>query len=208
MIQLSYTSKMPCASWSLPAENCITGSKLSKVKGSVCEGCYAKKGTYRFRNVKLARARNLAQFTFALSSGSLSEWIREIVQSIKHSTKGGGYFRWFDSGDLQGIDHLRAIVEVCKQTPEVKHWLPTHEKSIILEFVRKYAALPENLIIRISAAMVGGAPTRSWEHTSTVVSDGARVSGYVCPSSKQGNTCGDCRACWDKGIANVAYIHH
>ena len=36
---LSKPSKMPGPAYNLPASKCITGSKLVKIKGSVCEGC-------------------------------------------------------------------------------------------------------------------------------------------------------------------------
>ena len=49
------TSKMPGLSYSLPAWECKTGSKLRKVKGSVCEGCYALKGCYVFKVVQEAQ---------------------------------------------------------------------------------------------------------------------------------------------------------
>ena len=45
---LSKPSKMPGPSFNLPAVACITGSKLVKVAGSTCSGCYALKGRYRF----------------------------------------------------------------------------------------------------------------------------------------------------------------
>ena len=41
---LTRTSKMPGLSYSLPAWECKTGSKLRKIKGSVCASCYALKG--------------------------------------------------------------------------------------------------------------------------------------------------------------------
>ena len=55
------TSKMPSLSYSLPAKECITGSKLVKVKGSVCEGCYALKGNYHriAKNIKSAQYKRL-----------------------------------------------------------------------------------------------------------------------------------------------------
>jgi len=43
----------------------------------------------------------------------------------------------------------------------------------------------------------------SWPNTSTVVTEGA-----TCPAPKQGNACGDCRACWDPKVKNVAYGKH
>ena len=43
---MTRTSKMPGLSYSLPAWECQTGSKLRKVKGTPCYGCYALKGNY------------------------------------------------------------------------------------------------------------------------------------------------------------------
>ena len=56
---LSAPNKMPGPSINLPAWKCITGVKLQAVPGSVCAGCYAMKGRYRFRNVKDALNRRL-----------------------------------------------------------------------------------------------------------------------------------------------------
>ena len=42
---LSKPSKMPGPAYNLPAQACITGAKLVQIPGSVCEGCYALKGT-------------------------------------------------------------------------------------------------------------------------------------------------------------------
>ena len=47
---LSKPSKMPGPAHNLPAQACKTGAKLVNVPGSVCAGCYALKGRYRFKN--------------------------------------------------------------------------------------------------------------------------------------------------------------
>jgi len=60
---LSKPSKMPGPAFNLPAQACITGSKLVKIPGSVCSGCYALKGRYRFPNVKEALTRRLEGLT-------------------------------------------------------------------------------------------------------------------------------------------------
>ena len=39
------TSKMPTISYSISAKDCITGSKLRKIKNSVCSDCYALRVT-------------------------------------------------------------------------------------------------------------------------------------------------------------------
>ena len=58
---LSAPNKMPGPSINLPAVACLTGSKLAKVAGSTCSGCYALKGRYRFQNVKDAMQRRLSK---------------------------------------------------------------------------------------------------------------------------------------------------
>ena len=54
---LSRPSKMPSYAWSISARRCNTGSKLAKVKGSVCYNCYALKGRYMFNNTQDALER-------------------------------------------------------------------------------------------------------------------------------------------------------
>ena len=95
---LSKPSKMPGPSYNLPATACRTGAKLAKVPGSVCSGCYALKGFYRFSNVKAALARRLKSLNHP-------EWVEAMAVLIK----GKPHFRWHDSGDLQGPDHVKKI---------------------------------------------------------------------------------------------------
>ena len=131
---LSTPGKMPCYSINLPAAACITGQILARVPGTTCHGCYAMKGRYRFKTTKKAMARRLA----ALAHES---WITAMVTLMK----GFKYFRWHDSGDLQSAHHLQRILEVCKQTPDTKHWLPTRESRLLA--LMDPDIVPKNLII-------------------------------------------------------------
>lgn len=199
---LSSPSKMPCSSYSIPAARCITGSKLRNVDGSTCSNCYACKGQYRFSNVQDALETRF-------SSLRHTEWIPSMVAMITAANK-NGFFRWHDSGDLQGVWHLRNIVLVCMATPEIKHWLPTREYKIVADYLKEYGSLPANLTVRLSAHMVDGKPAEYGLPTSTVHSK-QRVKGirsHVCPAPKQGNKCMDCRACWDSSVKNVSYHIH
>ena len=120
---LSKPSKMPGPAYNLPAQRCITGAKLVKVPGSVCAGCYALKGRYRFKNVQDALNRRLK----ALEDPRWVEAMVELVTGEKH-------FRWHDSGDIQSEKHLLNIFEVCKRTPATAHWLPTREARFLCLF--------------------------------------------------------------------------
>ena len=186
---LTRTSKMPGLSYSLPAWECKTGSKLRKVKGSVCSMCYALKGNYtRYKAIKAAQY-------VRLKSLQDSRWIEAMTAQVKRST----YFRWHDAGDVQDLDHLNKIYEVCRQTPSTKHWMPTREAWIKQHLQDK----PDNLVIRLSSPMVDQGPVSSWPNTSTVV-----TSGASCPAPKQNNECGSCRQCWDSSIKNISYGKH
>jgi hypothetical protein len=186
---LSAPSKMPGPAFNLPAQACITGSKLVKIPGSVCAGCYALKGRYRFRNVKEALARRLEGLTHP-------EWIPAMVVLIDNTP----WFRWHDSGDLQSVQHLKNIFEVCKLTPGTMHWLPTREAKFL---PLNFDSIPKNLIIRLSGHKINKAAASFWPWTSTVV-----TGGKSCPAKEQGNQCLDCRACWDRDTKNIAYGLH
>ena len=185
---LTRTSKMPGLSYSLPAWECKTGSKLRKVKGSVCSACYALKGNYtRYKAIKAAQYDRLEKIKNSL-------WVAAMVVQVKRQK----YFRWHDAGDVQDLDHLNKIYSVCRLTPEVKHWMPTREAWIKNHLDSK----PANLVIRFSPPMIGQR-NDTWPNSSMVVETGA-----TCPAPKQNNSCGDCRQCWDPLVKVVSYGKH
>ena len=185
---LTRTSKMPGLSYSLPAWECKTGSKLRKVKGSVCSACYALKGNYtRYKAIKAAQYDRLEKIKNSL-------WVAAMVVQVKRQK----YFRWHDAGDVQDLEHLKKIYSVCKLTPEVKHWMPTREAWIKNHLDSK----PSNLVIRFSPPMIGQR-NDSWPNSSMVVETGA-----TCPAPSQGGKCGSCRQCWDGDVKVVSYGKH
>ena len=188
---LSKPSKMPGWAYGIPARKCKTGSKLVKVKGSTCEGCYALKGCYVFPVVQAAQYKRL-------DSIDHPAWVKAMAMLI--NSKKTKFFRWHDSGDVQSVKHLAKIFEVCRRSPDVQHWMPTREA-----WVKPYLSrAPKNLVIRFSMPMVDQEAAESWPHTSTVVSG----PGRTCPAPDQNNACGSCRACWDPSVRNVAYGKH
>ena len=190
---LSKPGKMPEGSYNLPASACQTGQKLAKVEGTPCFKCYAdNRGRYRFSNVKDAMGRRL-------DSLQHPQWVEAMAVLIK----GKKHFRWHDSGDLQSVDHLKKIFQVCKLTPDTNHWLPTQERKFL---PLSGSTIPQNLIIRLSNAKNDTVPGQAWSHWSTVVTKPR--AGHVCPAPEQGNSCGDCRACWSKDVKEVQYKLH
>lgn len=192
--KLSYPSKMDVAAYGISAERCRVGSKLREVAGSTCEGCYALKGLFLQANVKKVMDENYAKIFHPLNTPALAALIR---------WQGEERFRMFMAGDVQGENHFLNVIQMALANPQTVIWMPTREVAI----VRRYAHLiPDNLRVRLSAAMVDGPPPRDWKYTSTVVTV---ADDDTCPASVKGGSCADneCVRCWtDQG--NVPYLLH
>tara|TARA_Y100000004_G_scaffold144020_1_gene163996 strand:+ start:1347 stop:1730 length:384 start_codon:yes stop_codon:yes gene_type:complete len=117
-----------------------------------------------------------------------------------------GHFRFFDSGDIQGVEMLNDINTVAWASPHIRFWLPTKEYKLIKDYDIEVAP---NLTIRVSAPMIDKS-FDGYTHVSTVYQKDniGMAKGYVCPAPKQGNKCDSCRACWSDKISEVSYIAH
>lgn len=196
---LSKPSKMPCWSFSIPAAMCIIGMKLRGVLGSICSKCYALKGRYVFKVVQAALMRRFNGLTHP-------QWVEAMTFVIEKQEK-SGFFRWHDSGDLQGQWHLENIAKVARNLPGVQFWLPTREYSTVAKWLETNQC-PPNLTIRLSALMLEGQPPLAIANRLGLVTSGVTKSGFTCPAPNQKGKCLDCRACWSKEIANVQYKQH
>ena len=186
---LSAPGKMPEGSYNLPASACQTGAKLREIPDTPCYKCYAFKGNYvRYPAVQKALRRRLASLTHP-------RWAEAMTVLVK----GQKHFRWHDSGDIQSVEHLKKIFEVCNNTPGTMHWLPTQERRYL-----PLGSYPKNLVIRLSNAKNNTTPGQAWTHWSTVIDKGF----HSCPAQSQGNKCGTCRACWSREVKHVTYPKH
>lgn len=199
---LSQPSKMPGYGYGLPARECAVGSKLRDVPGSVCHGCYAMKGNYTFGNVQASQYERLD----AIQNPA---WVDAMVTLISATVDPRDpYFRWHDSGDLQDVAHLHKIAEVARRTPWVRYWLPTREYQIVRDFMDT-AEVPPNLVIRLSAHMIDGkTPDGFGLPVSGVHTEAPQGGARRCPAPTQGNSCGECRSCWDPKVRSVSYHKH
>jgi hypothetical protein len=210
---LSKPSKMPGYGFSLPASYCKIGSILRIQAGSTCAGCYACKGRYLFANVKVALERRYQLLMAALHGTDAAQFEYECHWDAVLSwlqTKGETWFRWHDSGDLQGEEHARLILRLAIAHPGMRFWLPTKEYALAKWMADQ--GIPSNLSVRLSRPMVGQpcpiSPAGPLAYSSVRPSD-AEPCGweFKCPAPDQGNSCGDCRACWDPSI-QVSYGFH
>jgi len=197
---LSNPSKMPCHGYNLPAKKCITGQKLKLIKNSVCNQCYAFRNNYIFKNIQKVLEKRLE----AIQN---PQWVDAMTHLIKVKEQ-SGYFRWHDSGDLQSVEHLNKIVQIAKNLPYIKFWLPTREYQIVSEYLETYNKFPNNLIVRLSAHMVDGVLPTEIANKHNLLMSGVSRKFYTCPAHSQENKCMSCRNCWDKNHPVVIYRKH
>ena len=203
---LSNPEKMPEGAWSISALLCNVGSKLGAITGSVCETCYALQHRYLWHPAQSAMARRLEALQHP-------QWIPAMIRLIRDQH----HFRWFDSGDIQGMDHLLQIIAVAEGTPDTLHWLPTKEYGLVTKY-RKTHEFPPNLIVRVSAPMIDGNPVTIADQPVSVVAKNRDYAGdgaYHCPAKsnadkarKLGPNCGECRNCWNPSIMMIEYPKH
>lgn len=198
---LGEPSKMPGYAYGLSAEKCITGSKLQKIHGSTCHKCYALKGHYVHKSVKMAHARRLAGIEHP-------RWVEAMVFMIRK--RNAKWFRWHDSGDLQSLPHLMRIVQIAQRCASTRFWLPTREHAIVARYISMGGVVPKNLTIRMSATLVDAEPNDSFGlPTSTVVREAPLLGKRAtCRAHDRDNKCGNCRMCWDPEVKNVSYPLH
>lgn len=211
---LSKVTKLPCYTYNLPAAECITGQKLACVEGTTCHGCYALRGWYAVKTKGSYRR---------LEAIRGPHWTQAMIFLIKHFRQ--AYFRWHDSGDLQGVWHLDKICQVAAATPETMHWLPTREYEMVEKYQKLYQIpFPKNLIIRLSAHKINSpGPTRLAKALGVLTST-VYEKGFTCPATSKESPlgsgrgkyfgkkwkghCGSCRKCWNPKIFNISYHLH
>lgn len=198
---LSNPSKMPGWSYGTPAAECNVGSILRLVPGSVCHKCYARKGMYVFPVVQTAQYRRLKTME------DLPKWQANMTEllSRKYAKKlpPDNVFRWHDSGDVRDLEHLSCIITIAKDLPGIDFWLPTKEYAVVRKAFRTLE-IPSNLVVRISAPMIGKAN----KIPGTVGSTVGTGKGFLCEAYTREGVCGPCRACWNPEIISIDYPQH
>jgi hypothetical protein len=114
--------------WTLPA----LGAKLDDGRtiltcptaGICAQFCYARNGTYLFRNVKAAHARNLK-----LTLDNLPGFEEQIVAELQHKKFRGGFVRIHDSGDFYSDEYTLAWLRIAERVPDVTFYAYTKEVS-------------------------------------------------------------------------------
>lgn len=112
--------------WSLPAwiTTLPDGSRMNTCPSAgVCaQACYARKGTFRFRNVLEAHTKNLMMVL-----EDLNGWKQIMNLELGHPKFRGAYVRIHDGGDFFSDEYLEAWLEIARENPETIFYSYTKE---------------------------------------------------------------------------------
>ncbi len=86
--------------------------------------CYARVGTYRFRNVLAAHERNLRMIL-----DTPEEWERQMAEELSHKRYDGKWVRLHDSGDFMSDEYLESWLRLMRGAPNVKFYCYTKSVS-------------------------------------------------------------------------------
>ena len=194
LARLSSAAKMPCPSWGLPARRTCPGAIIDGTLTDRCRTCYAGQGRFTRSNVKQFLATNMTDW-------QTPDWTTRMIAAIAHLP----FFRWFHSGDGYKRALWDKIYEICKATPNTRHWIPTsvHETGAFDDELARLETLP-NVRLRRSSP---DHDTFEPHHGSMVYTTQKPPQGVTPCMATKDHGCGDCRACWGNE-AVIGYRHH
>lgn len=114
--------------WTLPAFviEMPDGSHFNVCpQAGVCaQLCYARVGTYRFKNVRAAHIRNLL-----LCRDNPEEFERRMTEELTHKRYVGKWIRVHDSGEFFSDEYLLTWLRIMRSSPGVRFYCYTKEIS-------------------------------------------------------------------------------
>lgn len=232
------TTKMRCASFSLPAgPPKIGGTCPAAAKGKpgdagfVCFGCYATAGNYLLPSVQASQRVRLAWVRRALDEGAfVDEMVAALAVLLSRPRRASmlappgtppaflnlRYFRIHDSGDFSWYPRMayaEAWAAIARRFPAVQFWAPTRD-WVFAGTVKALAGRPANLVVRPSALRVNDPPpVVPGLDAGTTVDPRAFTAAKVhdCPAYRSAeHSCesAQCRVCWDHPDVPVNYAPH
>ena len=168
--------------------------------------CYARKGTFTYKNVKKSHLENYIFYSENqdLYFNKINEFLNDDVVIYK-------YFRWHMAGDIIDMNYLYGMIKLAKKNKKTKFLAFTKKFDLVNMYLAVNGELPKNLIILFSA----------WDNKFEVPNPynlpvayvkfkNDRLNPNIPQSAKhcQGD-CSSCRICWNlkKGESTILHQH-
>jgi hypothetical protein len=120
--------------WSLPAwvTTLSNGRKFNVCPSAMAcaKLCYARKGTYRFKNVRAKHVRNLEMVL-----NDIDVWEEQMIREVLHKRMEGAHVRIHDGGDFFSEEYLRAWLRVMWAAPLTTFYAYTKEVEMFKRVV-------------------------------------------------------------------------
>jgi hypothetical protein len=130
--------------WTLPAHivGLSDGTQFNTCPnaGICAKFCYAKNGTYLFRNVKKAHIEKLE---LVLNHRDL--WIEMMLEELKKKKYDGKYIRVHDAGDFFSVDYTTDWFKIINANKNIIFYAYTKEVLLFKETLKDQ--IPENFIL-------------------------------------------------------------
>ncbi|WP_329431062.1 hypothetical protein OG339_48740 (plasmid) [Streptosporangium sp. NBC_01495] len=107
--------------------------------GACAPLCYARVGSYRFRNVLAAHERNLKMIL-----DDLPGWVEQMTTELQHKRYQGKWIRLHDSGDFFSDAYLLAWIAIVRKSPGVQFYCYTKAVARFRRLVE--TAPPDNFL--------------------------------------------------------------
>jgi hypothetical protein len=130
--------------WTLPAHNVIltNGTKFNTCPNAgVCGAfCYAKNGTYLFKNVRKAHIEKLELVLYYPSL-----WVEMMNQELSKKKYQGKHIRIHDAGDFFDVDYTRNWFKIMNANKGVQFYAYTKEVLLFKNTLK--SEVPDNFIL-------------------------------------------------------------
>ena len=191
-----------CLTLSMPAI-------ISCAEGVPCAHlCYTQRGRMKFPKVCGAYYRN-----YRIWQESHEKFEKQLDAALTYNAL--PLLRIHDSGDFVDREYLEMLCRVMEKHPEIKAMAFTKKYELVNDFIREGGKIPDNLCIRFSAW------DKSWEVPNPFdlpmsyvdFKDSSKnpdipKNAFLCRGGKDGVTCSNCRACFNKNVKAVRLLEH
>lgn len=189
----------------IPSINLPAG-KTCRPDAPCQKGCYAKRGNFRFDNVKQSHTNNLLLYL-----ANYEQYFNSIINQLNDSDIVYKFVRWHSSGDIVDPRYFEGVVKVACSCPQTKFLIFTKKFDIVNDYIYNNHTLPNNLKVVFSA----------WDKTFKVINPYNLPVTYVNFKDQTKNAdipefaipctgkCYECKVCWslEKGQSVVFNQH-
>lgn len=158
----------------------------AKIKGSVCEKCYAQRMMKMYKNLDSCLDKNTKLLT------------EEIIPEAELPVINAAYFRFESFGDLHNTTQVVNYFNICKKNPDVHFALWTKNPNLIVPVADQK---PENLQIILSSLFLNNMIDINYEFVDKIftVYDKETIKRDGIEINCGARSCLKCHKCYKAG---------